>query len=155
MPLISRSLHPGDARVSHTWSMAAPASHVWWGLTDPGALPRWLGKLVSGNFAVGDTVTIQHAEDYVCTSRIQECEPERLLSMTWEFPDEPTSYLRIVLTPAGASTHLVLQHDRLGNEAANYLPGWHTHLLYLEALLLDQPRPMADFWSTYDGLTGT
>lgn len=153
MPLISRSLHTANERVSHNWSMAVPADHIWWGLTDPEALPRWLGKLTSGKFVVGNSVTIQHAEGYFCTSRIQECEPERILGMTWEFPDEPPSYVRIVLTPAGESTHLALQHDGLGNEAVNYLPGWHTHLLYLEALLLGQPRSMADFWPTYDGLT--
>lgn len=72
--------------------------------------------------------------------------------MTWEFPDEPPSQVRIVLTPTGESTRLALQHDGLGTEAVDYLPGWHTHLLYLEALLLGQPRSMADFWSTYDGL---
>ena len=153
MPLIDRSLHTANERVSHSWSMAVPAAHVWWGLTDPEALPRWLGKLTSGDFVVGDSVTIQHAESYACTSRILECEPERLLSMTWEFPDEPPSQVRIVLTPAVESTHLALQHDGLGDKAADYLPGWHTHLLYLEALLLGQPRSMADFWPTHDGLT--
>lgn len=72
--------------------------------------------------------------------------------MTWEFPDEPRSHVRIVLTPDDGTTHLLLAHDGLGDEAANYLPGWHTHLLYLEDLLLGQPRPMADFWATYEEL---
>jgi uncharacterized protein YndB with AHSA1/START domain len=153
MPLINRSLDRANERVSHSWSIAAPAHHIWWALTDPEALPLWLGKLTSGKFVVGNSVTIQHAEGYLCTSRLKECEPERILSMTWEFPDEPPSQVTIVLTPAGESTHLALQHDGLGSEAVDYLPGWHTHLLYLEALLLGKPRFMADFWSTYDGLT--
>lgn len=152
MPLISRSIHAANQRVSHSWFMTVAASHLWWGLTDPEALPQWLGDKTSGEFVVGDVVTIQHAEDYFCTSRIQECEPTQLLKMTWQFPDEPLSQLRIVLTAADESTHLVLDHHGLGDVAASYLPGWHTHLLYLEALLLDQPRDMADFWSTYDGL---
>lgn len=152
MPLINRSLHSANERVSHSWSMAVSADHVWWGLTDPEALPRWLGKLTSGKFVVGNSVSIQHAEGYFCTSRIQECEPEQVLGMTWEFPDEPASHVRIVLTPAGESTHLALQNDGLESAAAGYLSGWHTHLLYLEALLLGQPRSMAEFWSTYDGL---
>jgi len=132
--------------------MAVPAGHIWWGLTDPEALPLWLGKLISGEFSAGNAVTIQHAENYFCTSRIHECDPGRLLSMTWKLPDEPPSHVRIVLTPAGESTCLALQHDGLGNEAANYLLGWHTHLLYLEALLLGRPRSMAEFWSTFEGL---
>ncbi len=153
MPLISRSLHTATGGVSHSWSIAVPPGHIWWGLTDPEALPHWLGKLISGDFVAGNAVTIQHAEDYSCTSRILECEPERLLSMTWKFPDEPPSHVRIVLAGAGGPTGLTLEHDGLGNEAANYLTGWHTHLLYLEALLLGRPRSMAEFWSTCEGLT--
>jgi uncharacterized protein YndB with AHSA1/START domain len=153
MPLINCSLRTANERVSHSWSIAVSADHAWWGLTALEALPLWLGKLTSGKFVVGSSVTIEHADGYYCTSRIRECEPGRILGMTWEFPDEPPSYVRIVLTPAGESTLLALQHDGLGKEAADYVPGWHTHLLYLEALLMGQPRPMADFWSTYDGLT--
>jgi uncharacterized protein YndB with AHSA1/START domain len=100
-------------------------------------------------------VTIQHAEDYFCTSQILECEPPQLLAMTWDFPDEALSHVRIALTPAGSTTHLALTHDGLGSEAASYLSGWHTHLLYLEDLLMGRPRSMADFWSTYKGLTGS
>ena len=152
MPLLRRSLHTANGEVSHSWSLAVPAGQLWWGLTNPEALPHWLGTLISGEFVAGRVVTIQHAENYVCTSLIQECDPERSLSMTWEFPDEPPSQVRIVLTPAGESTCLALQHNGLGKEAANYLRGWHTHLLYLEALLLGSPRPMAEFWSVYEGL---
>ena len=152
MPLTNRSLDSASGRVSLSWSMAVPTGHVWSALTDPEALPHWLGTMVSGEFVVGDTVTIEHADNYACTSRILECEPGRLLGMTWEFPGEPTSRLRIGLAPAGASTHVALQHDGLAHEAVNYLPGWHTHLLYLEALLLGRPLSMADFWSTYDAL---
>lgn len=132
--------------------MAVPVGQIWWGLTDPEALPRWLGKLTSGSFEVDNSVSIEHAEGYLCTSFIQECEPKRLLSMTWEFPDEPPSQVRIMLTPDRESTHVALKHDGLGNNAVGYLAGWHTHLLYLEALLLGRPRSMVHFWSTYEGL---
>ncbi|NJC23333.1 uncharacterized protein YndB with AHSA1/START domain [Arthrobacter pigmenti] len=152
MPLVERALDAVDGQVTHSWSLAVPSDLVWWGLTDAEALPCWLGKLTSGAFGVGNVVTIEHAEDYSCTSRIQAYEPGQLLSMTWKFPDEPTSEVRISLKRAGASTHLELRHDGLGSEAANYLTGWHTHLLYLEALLLGEPRSMEDFWSTYDAL---
>lgn len=153
MPFLSRSIHAASGRVSHSWSMAVSPDRLWWGLTNPKALPHWMGTLASGKFVGGDVVTIQHAEDYSCTSRILECEPEQLLSMTWKFPDEALSHVRIELTPAGDETHLDLEHDGLGVEAINYLSGWHTHLLYLEGLLLGQPRPLAEFWSTYEGLT--
>lgn len=152
MPLISRSIQTTSRRVFHDWSIAVPLSHLWWGLTNSEALPNWLGEVIAGNFVSGEVVTIQHAEDYCCTSQIQEFEPERLIVMTWQFPDEQVSHVRIMLTPGSDTTRLALTHDGLGDEATAYLPGWHTHLLYLEALLLNQPRSMNDFWSTYDGL---
>lgn len=152
MPLVSRSVDVGSKQVLHSWSMAVPAGRVWWALTDSGALPLWLGELVSGEFVAGDVVTVKHAEAYFCTSRIQVCEPGKLLSMTWKFPDEATSHLRVMLNSDGERTQLNVKHEGLGNETVNYLAGWHTHLLYLEALLLGHPRPMDEFWSTYDSL---
>ena len=158
MPLISRCIEPGPGiepgpdRVVLEWSMPAPPARVWWGLTDSEALPHWLGTLSSGRFAAGDVVIIRHAEDYSSTSKVLTCEPGSILSMTWEFPDEPLSHLRISLAADGDGTHLELAHDGLGAEAGGYLPGWHTHLLYLEGLLTNRPRDPASFWSTYAGL---
>lgn len=129
--------------------MNVPISRLWWGLTNPTALPQWLGIITEGTFVTGDVLTIQHAENYSCSSQILACEPEQLLSMSWKFPDEELSRLQIKLTPADDAVELVLTHDGLGDEAANYLTGWHTHLMYLEDLLLGRPRSMADFWSTY------
>ena len=56
----------------------------------------------------------------------------------------------IKIISVGDTSDLVLTHDELGDEAANYLTGWHTHLLYLEDLLLGRPRSMDEFWSTYE-----
>ncbi|WP_299169325.1 SRPBCC domain-containing protein [uncultured Arthrobacter sp.] len=138
----------------HTWSIASPAERLWWGLTNPEAIPHWLGRLVSGGFVAGGVVTIEHADDYSCTSHIDGCVPGEYLSMTWQFPDEARSHVRIMLKPSGGTTSLVLEHEELGPEALNYLHGWHVHLLYLEALLLGQPKSMDEFWSTYKSLVG-
>ena len=133
--------------------MNVPMSRLWWGLTDPNALPLWLGTLIDGEFVNGDIVTIQHAENYSCTSQIVACEPEQRLEITWKFPDEELSNLKIGLTSVGDSIDLILTHNGLGDEATNYLPDWHTHLLYLEDLLLGRPRCMDKFWSTYEHLS--
>lgn len=127
-------------------------SRLWWGLTDPDALPFWLGTLEEGKFVGGEVVRIEHAEDYSCTSQILVCEPGRLLEMTWKFPDENISHLQIKTISAGSAVDLKLSHDELGDQAANYLTGWHTHLLYLEDLLLGRPRSMDQFWSTHERL---
>ena len=152
MPLIDCSIRTATNRVLHTWSIDVPSDRLWWGLTDSEALPQWLGKLSAGSFGMGDVIRIEHAENYFCTSRIKEFDPERRLGMTWEFPDEPLSTVLITLSPELNATLLTLTHEGLGDEAPNYLLGWHTHLLYLEALLLGRPRSMTNFWSTYDEL---
>ena len=155
MPLIRHSLDTARERVELHWRLPCSPPRVWWGLTAAEATPQWIGTVTSGEFTVGSVLTIQHAEDYSCMSTILACEPETLLAMTWKFPDEPTSHLRIELTPDEDSTRLTLTHDGLGAETASYLPGWQAHLLYLEGALLDRPLPMADFWATYEGLSST
>lgn len=152
MPLISRTIETGPGRVTLQWSLRVPADRVWWGLIDPEALPQWIGTLSSGTFAPGSVVSVQHAEGYFCISEILDCVPAALLAMTWKFPDEPLSYVRIELTPEGKGTCLTLTHEGLGGESAGYLPGWQTHLLYLEDLLQGRPRSMADFWLVYGEL---
>lgn len=152
MPLISRAIEPGAGRVTLQWSMPAPADRVWRGLTAPEALPLWLGSLSSGAFTPGSVVSVQHAEGYSCISEILRCEPPALLAMTWKFPDEPLSRLRIVLTQEDRSTRLTLTHEGLGDDSAGYLPGWQAHLLYLEDLLQGHPRSMAGFWAVYGEL---
>ena len=152
MPLIGRSIQEANGRVIHEWAMNVPVSRLWWGLTDPNALPQWLGTLTNGSFTSGGEATIRHAENYFCTSQILECEPEQLLFMTWKFPDEALSKLQIKLAQLDESASLLLIHDGLGEDATSYLPGWHTHLLYLEDLLLGHPRSMSEFWSTYEEL---
>lgn len=112
-----------------------------------------MGTITSGAFRAGEVVTIKHAEDTSSISEVLDREPGRLLVMTWEFPDEPLSHVQIALAPAPDGTILTLTHEGLAEEAANYLPGWHTHLLYLEGAVTGQLRPMADFWSTYKELT--
>ena len=152
MPFTSRAIQEATGCVIHEWSMNVAMSRLWWGLTDPNALPHWLGTLIDGEFVNGDIVTIQHAENYSCISQILACEPEQLLEMTWKFPDEKLSNLQIRLTSVDDSIDLILTHSGLGDEAMTYLAGWHTHLLYLEDLLLGRPRSMDKFWSTYEHL---
>lgn len=152
MPLTSRLLDTPSGCVTLQWSLPESPDRVWHALTSPEALPHWMGTVTSGEFAADSVVTVQHSVDYSCISEIRDWEPGRLLAMTWSFPDEPLSVLRIELTPDGSSTQLLLVHEGLGDETANYLPGWQTHLLYLEDLLRGCPRPMSEFWLVYEGL---
>ena len=153
MPLLQRSLDPGTGCVAFSWWVRVPPQRLWWALTDREALPHWLGQLQRGVFDAGDVVVIEHAENYACISSIEESVPLNALAMTWKFPDEAPSRLRLTLRPELSGTVLTLVHTELAESAASYLPGWHTHLLYLEALVEGRPRCMEDFWSTYESLS--
>ena len=164
MPLIRQTLDEAAGRVTHEWSFAVTADRLWRGLTEPTALPQWLGTLREGTFNAGETVVVEHAENYPSTSHILECTPQHSLRMTWEFPDENPSELSLRMNSADPTTstgsatpasELTLTHTGLAGLAPSYLTGWHTHLLYLEALLLGRPLDMGDFWATYESLGGS
>jgi uncharacterized protein YndB with AHSA1/START domain len=54
---------------------------------------------------------------------IREFEPEQLIGMTWKFPGEPLSQVRITRALGTDSTRLTLTHDGFGTAATAYLPG--------------------------------
>ncbi|PCC29120.1 hypothetical protein CIK76_06770 [Glutamicibacter sp. BW80] len=152
MPLVGRSVNIFAGRVLHHWEMPATADQVWHALTESAPLSGWLGTLVSGTFRSGEVVTVEHAPNYPCTSQVRGIDPLKLLAMSWKFPDEEPSELRIELTGRESSTGLHLEHRGLADKAADYLIGWHTHLRYLEDLLAGKPRDMVDFWTLYEEL---
>lgn len=160
MPLLTSS-RDADGIVL-TWDLARPAAEVWQHLTSRQHLPHWLGQLVSGTLDEGRTVVVDHGEGYLCTSLVDRVEPGRALGMSWDFPDEPTSHLRVTLEasdveePAEPSEHpteptargcrLTLRHTGLGDLGTSYLPGWITHLTFFEASLAGTHLPPEAFW---------
>jgi len=152
MPLVESAVD--DGAVSLTWRLEATAESTWRHLTSLEHLPEWLGLPRSGSFASGDTLVVDHGDGYLCTSRIGAVEPDRELDLTWQFPDEPLSRLTLTVTtvPEGdatGQTHLALRHTGLGGLTDSYLPGWITHLTYLEGSLDGAPLPLGAFWRLY------
>lgn len=147
----------GDQRVVlHRRSIAAAPQAIWDLLTSADGLSRWLGRVVEGELAAGGTVRIEHdpgAEstrpESIQTSTVQVWEPPSRLELTWDFPDEPSSYLRIELHPAGALTDVVLTHRGAGPD---HLPGWHAHLDLLVAA--DEGFGMPRFADAYAAAPG-
>lgn len=79
--------------------------------------------------------------------RITQCDPPRLLSMTW--PGNTESEVTFELEPRGDKVLLALTHRRLTDRAdmLNVAGGWHTHLdILVDKLNGRTPRP---FWSTH------
>lgn len=155
MPLLRKSFDVPSGTVCLQWTLDASSGQIWRALTGIEPLQRWLGTLLSGTFNIGSTVEIEHAQDYVCTSRIISCEPGQSLEMTWKFPDEDPSQVSFAIESAAGSQTLTVQHIGLTKEVGEYLTGWQTHLLYLEDFLNGTPRPMSDFWADYERLKNT
>ena len=84
-------------------------------------------------------------------ARILECDPPRVLAMTWP-GDGEDSVVRFELFPDGNEVLLVVTHTRLADldAMANVSSGWHAHLAVLEAVLAGTATP--PFWSRITAL---
>ncbi|MGH3652705.1 SRPBCC domain-containing protein [Glutamicibacter sp.] len=149
MPLIQKFADASAGSVGLRWSFNVSANRLWDTMIDRQALPLWLGTHVAGSLDVGSTVKIEHAEDYICESRIEQVEPGSALLMSWKFPEESASKVSLTLQPSNIGVELALSHSKLSVDVSNYLAGWQTHLMYLEAVLLGAPRSMGHFWDLY------
>lgn len=119
---------------------------VWAGFEDRELLSRWLGRPLECEVAVGGALVVDHGEGYISRSVVTEADPQRRLSMTWEFPDEPDSRISVTLRPEPAGTGMDFVHHDLGDLMNSYGPGWVTHLTYLEAAITGAPLPASQFW---------
>ena len=116
---------------------ATPAE-VWSALTEPARLARWLAD-AELDLRVGGQYVLRFAPDdesQVTRGEVLSVEPERVLELTWLYPGENDTVVRLELQPDGEGTILVLDHRGLPVEAApGYGGGWHAHLDSLEAHL--------------------
>jgi uncharacterized protein YndB with AHSA1/START domain len=125
----------GDrGRVRIEMALPAPIEDVYAAWTQPEAMARWLAPMgyadveadvrVGGRFRVvmiGDSMSIEHTGEYLTV------EPPRRLSFTWQSPYTGTesSVVSVTLTADGNSTHLLLLHERLPEDAAeSHRGGW-------------------------------
>jgi uncharacterized protein YndB with AHSA1/START domain len=129
----------GDqGRVRIEMALPAPIENVYAAWTQPEAMARWLAPMghadveadvrVGGRFRlvmIGAGMSIEHTGEYLTV------EPPRKLSFTWQSPytgAEP-SVVTVILTPDGDSTHLLLLHERLPEDAAgSHRGGWRAIL---------------------------
>ena len=131
--------------------LAAPPRQVWRALTEPDELATWLGRVQDGLPAPRAGFALQHDEATRSHHVVTDWEPERLLSLTWDFPEEAPSRLALALAPQGAGTRLVLTHRDLADPVA-YAAGWHRHLEHLAAHLAGTDGPWEHFWDGYEAL---
>lgn len=149
MPLIRRFADGSSGLVDLRWSFKVSTNRLWDVMTDCQVLPLWLGTHIAGNLEVDATVKIEHADDYICESRIEQIDAGSVLLMTWKFPDESESHVSLNFQPGVTGTELALIHSKLTVDVSTYLAGWQSHLTYLESVLRGTPREMDQFWDFY------
>jgi uncharacterized protein YndB with AHSA1/START domain len=129
--------------------LPAPIEVVYAAWTDPETMARWLSPMgdaeveadvrLGGSFRVvmvGGDMRIEHTGKYLTV------DPPRLLSFTWRSPytGSAPSVVTLTLTSDGDSTHLLLVHERLSDEAAeSHREGWGAMLTRLVDEILALP----------------
>lgn len=83
---------------------------LWDALTNPERLPRWFSP-VTGDFKLGGRYQIQGNAG----GTILQCEPPRLLDITWEFAGG-MSWVVLHVAPVGKGARLTLEHVVLARD---------------------------------------
>jgi uncharacterized protein YndB with AHSA1/START domain len=136
--------------------LAGPAELVWEYLTNPEALPTWLGD---GQVAseVGGKVVLRSGGP-VIRGAVKEIEKPRRLAYTWnvympgeEHPVGAESVLRFEVQPVEEGTLLTLTHGPIDPEyRSRTIAGWHALLAILGAHLAEEEPP--DFMETFQSV---
>jgi len=139
--------------------LPGPIERVWDYLTKSEFLATWLAS-ASGDWRKGAEVTLSFTfsahddcSDSICTGIVQDYDPPRLLSYTWQEMDaagqkRPASIVRFELSNDGPGVRLVLTHRKLApGEISGFGAGWDSHLQYLAARLAGAPvKPFAEIF---------
>jgi len=156
----------GPAEVRFVRTLPGPIERVWEYLTDPEKRARWfaggpmeqrVGGKMRLNFRHKDLAPDEtppegyeqhHDPGQSMDGIVTRCEPPRVLAFT--FGSERESEVTIELTSQGKNVQLVLTHRATGGDRpymSEFGAGWHTHFIFLVALLEGAPRP--PFWPAF------
>ncbi len=109
---------------------AAP-EELWDAWTSPARVSRWLGASLVGDLRVGGSARLVWGDDpdSQVDLVVNEMKPPELLEWQWTINGEPSTLLRVELTPVPDGTLLVLDHSRLpASQFAGLSAGWHDFL---------------------------
>lgn len=141
------SRQPHSILLRHT--VVADQATVWRALTEPAGLEAWLGRYEGPPLQRGARFRLWHDGTVPSRHEITEWRPTRQLTMTWDFPNEPPSLVRIGLEPVGTTTTVALGHEGI-EDPVSYAAGWHVHLTFLAHFAEGNPRSFEHFWKDYE-----
>lgn len=132
------------ARVMFRRRYPTSVEDLWRSVTDPDRARRWLGAL-HGDLRAGGAYELRMGEDRpdaddVAHGEVLVCEPPHRLEVTWRFPGEPESRVRVELAAHEGGAVLTLVHTGLTPPAARgYGGGWHVLLDQLDDHVAGRP----------------
>ena len=144
-------VHSGSRRVVLRRRVRAGAPALWRAVTEPAGMSAWLGRPVGPPLGAGVRFDLWHEEQVCSRHEVLEWVPERVLTLTWEFPGEAPSRVRFAVEHDGVGTVVVLEHEGADDLVA-YAAGWHVHLDFLAEHLRGRPRAFEGFWADYEEL---
>jgi uncharacterized protein YndB with AHSA1/START domain len=100
----------------------------------------------------GGHFELWHDDDVRSRHAVLQWSPPRLLTLTWDFPEERRSQVAFALAEASSSAATLSVHHQGLDDVVSYAAGWHRHLHYLDAHLRGGDLPIDDFWTGYDDL---
>ncbi len=104
---------------------SASPTEVWRALTSPDSVARWLGPLEQLDLRPNGAIRLELADKTKLEGRVREIDPGHVLEIDWRTPGEGTSVVRFRLTPDGAGTLLVLDHERIEERLGmRYMGRW-------------------------------
>ena len=119
---------------------------LWWALTDPGRLARWLGEF-QGDLRLGGEFRARFfASGWEGTGRVDVCEPPRHLLVTTSQDRQAEAHaIEATLTAEGDHTILILEERGMPvNLLAAYGAGIQVHIEDLAAHIAGRERCDAD-----------
>jgi len=112
-----------------------PVETVWSAITDPVRLADWMG-VSHVEQRVGGRIELMADGPHPMTGEIRVWDPPHVLEFTWSNTHAPDSVIRYELAPEGSGTRLSFLHRHMPYvNSGLMLPGWHTYLAALGALL--------------------
>lgn len=105
---------------------------LWDAWTNPERLARWLG--VPAGPLLGATEPVRmifgdREDDQWADLRVVTADQPRLLELTWDFPGESSTTLRVRFEPVDAErTRVLVDHSGFTSASTGYGAGWQAHL---------------------------
>lgn len=117
-----------------------PLESVWKALTEPERLSDWMGQSYVEPFVGGRYETMLDGLKPM-RGRVRIWQPPTLLEYDFRNDHAPASVARWELSPAGDGTLVIFKHSGMPYANSNLmLPGWHTYLIHLGAVLAGTPQ---------------